>query len=116
MNFCNYLRQSDSNVSQRSRKSYPDDAAKLKTETKKVHFIIGESDIANAQITEILADGGVVLTRTWAAAFSYIRGITLEQVSCLKKIYNSYYNSPIDIRRDIEEHNSAGYGFFVYIY
>lgn len=45
------------------------------------------------------------MTRTWAAAFSYIRGITPGQVDCLKKIYNSYYTSPIDIRRDIEEHN-----------
>lgn len=105
VNFCNYLRQSDSNVSQCSRKPYLDDAVKLKTEAKKVHFIIGESDTAKTQIAEILADGGVVLTRTWAAAFSYIRGITPEQVDCLKKIYNSYYTSPIDIRRDIEEHN-----------
>lgn len=105
VNFCNYLRQSDSNVSQCSRKPYPDDATKLKTEAKKVHFIIGESDIAKSQIAEIIADGGVVLTRTWAAAFSYIRGITPGQVDCLKKIYNSYYTSPIDIRRDIEEHN-----------
>ena len=105
VNFCNYLRQSDPNVSQCSRKPYSDDAAKLKAEAKKVHFIIGESDAAKAQIANILADGGVVLTRTWAAAFSYIRGITSEQVACLKKIYNSYYASPIDIRRDIEEHN-----------
>lgn len=105
VNFCNYLRQSDSNVSQCSRKPYPDDATKLKTEAKKVHFIIGESDIAKSQIAEIIADGGVVLTRTWAAAFSYIRGITPRQVDCLKKIYNSYYTSPIDIRRDIQEHN-----------
>lgn len=105
VSFCNYLRRSDLNVSQLSKKPYPDDAAMLKIEAKKVHFIIGESDKAKAQIAEIIADGGVVLTRTWAAAFSYIRGITPEQVTFLKKIYNSYYTSPIDIRRDTEEHN-----------
>ena len=96
VNFCNYLRQSDSNVTQRSR---------IITEAKKIHFIIGESDEAKVKIAEIIADGGVVLTRTWAAAFSYIRGITPKQVDFLKRIYNSYYTSPIDIRRDIEEHN-----------
>ena len=96
VNFCNYLRQSDSNVTQRSR---------IITEAKKIHFIIGESDEAKVKIAEIIEDGGVVLTRTWAAAFSYIRGITPKQVDFLKRIYNSYYTSPIDIRRDIEEHN-----------
>jgi len=105
VNFCNYLRQSDSNVSQLSIKSYSNEATKLITESKKVHFILGNSDDAMKQISEIIAVGGVVLTRTWAAAFSYIQGITPEQVSYLKKIYNSYFSSPIDIRRDIEEHN-----------
>ena len=48
---------------------------------------------------------GVALTRTWAAAFSYIRDRTPEQVSLLKKIYNSYYTSPMDTGRDSEEHS-----------
>jgi len=105
VNFCNYLRQSDTNVLQCSVKLYPDYIAKNRAEGKKVHFIIGDSDDAKNEIAEIISDGGVVLTRTWAAAFSYIRGIAPEQVDCLKKIYNSYYTTPIDIRRDIEEHS-----------
>jgi len=105
VNFCNYLRQSDTNVSQNSIKPYQNNASKLAAEAKKVHFITGDGDDAKTQIAEIIANGGVVLTRTWAAAFSYIRGITQEQVTCLNKIYNSYYTSPIDIHRDIEEHS-----------
>ena len=105
VNFCNLLRQADTNVSQRSIKLYQDKEAEQVAEAKKIHFIIGEGDNAMQQIGEIIASGGVVLTRTWAAAFSYIRGISSEQVSSLKKIYNSYYTSPIDIRRDIEEHS-----------
>lgn len=105
VSFCNYLRQSDVNVIQSSIKSYPDDTIKQVTEANKVHFVIGDNDTAKAHIAEIIANGGVVLTRTWAAAFAYIRGITPEQVVCLNKIYNSYYTTPIDIRRDIEEHS-----------
>jgi len=105
VNFCNYLRQSDANVSQKSIKPYLTDEEEFASEAKKVHFIIGDSDDAKNQIAEIIASGGVVLTRTWAAAFSYIRGITPEQVACLGKIYNSYYTTPIDIRHDIEEHS-----------
>ena len=101
VNFCNYLRQSDANVSQYSIKP----VTNLTAETQKIHFIIGDGDDAKTQISEIIANEGVVLTRTWSAAFSYIRGITPEQVTCLNKIYNSYYTSPIDIRRDIEEHS-----------
>jgi len=105
VNFCNYLRQSDTNVLQYSIKPYLNDVAKLTAEAKKVHFIIGDGDDAKNQIAGIIANGGVVLTRTWSAAFSYIRVITPEQVTCLNKIYNSYYTTPIDIRRDIEEHS-----------
>lgn len=101
VNFCNYLRQSDANVLQYSIKPVENFTA----ETQKIHFIIGDGDDAKMQITEIIANEGVVLTRTWSAAFSYIRGITPEQLTCLNKIYNSYYISPIDIRRDIEEHS-----------
>lgn len=104
VNFCNYLRQSDSNVVQRSWKRYSDDLEKLTAEAKKIHFIVGDNSEANTKIAEVIKSGGVVLTRTWAAAFSYISGITSEQVAYLKKIYNSYFTSPIDIRRDIEEH------------
>jgi superfamily I DNA/RNA helicase len=105
VSFCNYLRQSDASVFQNSIKPYLNDTAKLAAETKKVHFLIGDSDNIKTLISEIISDGGVVLTRTWAAAFSYIRGITKEQVTSLKRIYNSYSKSPIDIHRDIKEHN-----------
>jgi DNA helicase-2/ATP-dependent DNA helicase PcrA len=97
VNFCNYLRQSDANLSQTSLRN--------QTEAKKVHFIVGNSEEQMQLISQIISDGGVVLTRTWAAAFEYIQGITTEQVTTLRNIYNSYFSSPIDIRRDIEEHN-----------
>ena len=101
--FCNFLRQSDINLLQYSKKIYKSDEVKIETEANKVHFIIGEGDNAKNKIAEIVTSGGVVLTRTWASAFSYINGITQEQVICLKKIYNNYYTSPINIRHDIEE-------------
>jgi len=105
VHFCNYLRQSDENVVQKSIKVYPNDVVNPATEAKKIHFIIGNDDTAMKQIAEIIDEGGVVLTRTWAAAFSYIRGITSDQINFLSRIYSSYYASPIDIRRDIEEHS-----------
>lgn len=104
VNFCNYLRQSDANVSQISIKTYADDTVRQQTESKKIHFIIGSGDAEMRHIARIVADGGVVLTRTWAAAFEYINEVTQPQVQSLREIYNSYYTSPIDIRRDIEEH------------
>jgi len=104
VNFCNFLRQSDETVLQRSTKQYQNDVDRLEVESKKVHFIVGENDAAKSKVSEVVANGGVVLTRTWAAAFSYIQGITSEQATCLNKIYNGYYNTPIDIRREIEEH------------
>lgn len=105
VNFCNYLRQSDMNLAQTSIKPYINDAVRNWTEAKKVHFIIGNSEEQMNLIAQVISDGGVVLTRTWAAAFEYIQGITTEQVTTLRSIYNSYFSSPIDIRRDIEEHN-----------
>ena len=105
VHFCNYLRQSDKYISQRSIKEYIDDAAKELAETKVIHFIVGRSAAAMNLLSSIVSSGGVVLTRTWAAAFEYIQGITPEQSKLLKKIYDSYYASPIDIRRDIEEYN-----------
>ena len=105
VNFCNYLRQSDMNIAQTSIKPYINNAVRNQTEAKKVHFIIGNSEKQMNLIAQIISDDGVVLTRTWAAAFEYIQGITTEQVTTLRSIYNSYFSSPIDIRRDIEEHN-----------
>lgn len=48
-----------------------------------------------------------MLTRAWAAAFDYIQGIDDEQTRLLKSIYNSYYNSPIQLRDEIAEHNNV---------
>ena len=84
VNFCNYLRQSDANLSQTSLRN--------QTEAKKVHFIVGNSEEQMQLISQIISDGGVVLTRTWAAAFEYIQGITTEQVTTLRNIYNSYFS------------------------
>jgi hypothetical protein len=74
-------------------------------EAKRIHIIIGNSKEQMNFIAQIVSDGGVVLTRTWAAAFEYIQGITTEQVTALRNIYNSYFSSSIDIRHDIVEHN-----------
>ncbi len=105
VNFCNFLRQYDDNIKQISIRSYESDEKRSVTEQKKIQFIVGNSHVALEQIAQVVEDGGVVLTRTWAAAFSYIRGVSQNQVGCLTKIYNSYYTSPIEIRRDIEEFN-----------
>ena len=48
-----------------------------------------------------------MLTRAWAAAFDYIQGIDESQAKQLKSIYNSYYNSPIQLRDEIAEHNNV---------
>lgn len=101
--FCNFIRKADTNVVQKSIRPYTDNAAKVRAELKPVHFLIGDNDSIKKTITEIIEDGGVVLTRSWAKAFTYIRGIDEGQVKLLKAIYNSYYNSPIDIRAEITE-------------
>lgn len=48
-----------------------------------------------------------MLTRAWAAAFNYIEGISIEQTKLLKKIYSCYYNTPIQLRDEIVEHNNV---------
>ncbi|WP_353852910.1 ATP-dependent helicase [Dehalobacter restrictus] len=107
VNFCNYLRQSDKAVVQTSVKSYKDDKEKSLSESKKIHFLIGNSPAIHEDIYNVIKDGGVVLTRAWAAAFNYIDGICDAQVKMLKDIYNSYYNSPIQLRDEIAEHNNV---------
>jgi len=107
VSFCNFLRQSDNTVVQNSIRLYPDEESKSLCESKKVHFLIGDSPVVQELLHEIIEDGGVVLTRAWAAAFSYIRGVSEEQVKLLRKIYNSYYNSPIQLRDEIAEHNNV---------
>jgi len=105
VNFCNFLRKADLTVIQNSEKCYNCDEEKQSAETTKIHIISGEDMSAKRLINSVIADGAAVLTRTWAAAFSYIQDISEEQEKCLKAIYNAYYTSPIDIRSDIVEHN-----------
>lgn len=105
VNLCNFLRKSDSTVIQKSEKNYNSDEEKQSAENTIIHIISGEGESAKQLINSVIADGAVVLTRTWAAAFSYIQDINEEQEKCLKAIYNAYYTSPIDIRSDIVEHN-----------
>lgn len=107
VNFCDFLRKADTSVTQNSIKIYANDEAKRICESKKIHFIIGESDENRKIINEIINEGAVVLTRAWAAAFDYIQNIEESQAAILKKIYNSYYNTPINIRDEIVEHNNV---------
>jgi len=106
VSLCNYIRQSDA-LLQESVKEYDNKDQKEFTEEIKVCFIIGDSRLANEKICGIIETGGVILTRAWAAAFNYMQGITDEQKKILKKVYNSYYISPIDIRSEIAEHNNV---------
>ncbi len=105
VNFCNFLRKADLTVIQNSEKCYNCDEKKQSAETTKIHIISGEDMSAKRLINSVIADGAAVLTRTWAAAFSYIQDISEEQERCLRSIYNAYYTSPIDIRNDIVEHS-----------
>lgn len=107
VNFCNFLRQEDSNITQKSIKPYKDEESRNSTETKKIHFIIGESPESKTIISDVIENGGVVLTRGWAAAFDYIQNIDEGQSKLLKSIYNSYFNTPIQLRDEIVEHNNV---------
>ncbi len=107
VNFCNFLRQSDTNVTQNSIKKYDNKEIEKETESKKIHFILGESPENKRTIANIIEDGGVVLTRAWAAAFDYIQNIDEGQAGLLKAIYNSYFNTPIQLRDEIVEHNNV---------
>ena len=107
VNFLNFLRQSDTNIIQKSIKSYDNEGIKKKTEAKKIHFLIGESSDNKKIISDVINEGGVVLTRVWAAAFDYIQDVEENQASLLKSIYNSYSRSPIRLRDEIMEHNNV---------
>lgn len=101
--FCNFLRKSDTSVVQESIRPYDDDEVRAIAEAKPIHFLIGDSDVTKQIIGEVVANGGVVITRAWAKAFAYIREIESAQVKFLSDIYNSYYKSSIDIRAEIAE-------------
>ena len=99
VNFCNFIRQQDTRVVQRNM----DD----KMENNCIHILLGESHNVKATISNVLLNGGVVLTRTWAAAFNYIEGIDFEQRQWLTTIYNSYLPTSISIRDEIVEYNNV---------
>jgi len=107
VSFCNFLRQSDTNVIQTSIRPYDSEDQKSAAEAIPIRFIIGDSDSVKSIITAVIEAGGVVLTRAWARAFTYIGNIENGQVKILTDIYNSYYNSPIDIRAEITEMNNV---------
>lgn len=107
VNFCNFLRQSDDTVVQNSIKIYGENENSTIIESKKIHFLLGDTPTVRTLLESVVSEGGVILTRVWAAAFDYIRNISAEQAKLLKSIYNSYYNSPIQIRDEIVEHNNV---------
>ena len=107
VNFCNFLRKTDDNIVQCSIKTYADEQEKKSVEAKKIHFLIGESHTNKQIISDVIDEGGVVLTRTWTDAFKHVRNISDEQADLLKKIYYSYFNSPINIRDEILVHNNV---------
>jgi superfamily I DNA/RNA helicase len=106
VHMCNYIRKSDTLV-QLSIKEYKNQDIRSEKESIKVKFICGESKETMCNINQIVQEGGVVLTRAWAASFEYMNGISYKQKNLLKRIYNSYYISPIDIRADISEHTNV---------
>lgn len=106
VSLCNYLRSEDA-LSQVSIKPYETDEQKVEIDAKKIVFVVGQSPVANALLEKVISDGGVVITRSWAAAFDYIQAVGDEQKTALKTIYNEYYTSPIDIRQEIAEHNNV---------
>lgn len=116
---CNYIRRND-NLEQKSIKEYQNQEEKQNAERRLVHFVTNSSHekIENI-IRQVLNDEGAIITRTWAYAFKYIVDISNEQKENLKKIYNSYYASPIDIRYEISESLSIlwvkAFKFIIYL-
>lgn len=107
INFCNFIRQSDETIQQKSVKVYPGETSKRIVESKPVHFLLGTSPHVKAIIASVIDNGGVILTRTWAAAFNYIQNISDSQAKLLSKIYNSYYSTSIQIREEITDQNNV---------
>jgi len=97
VSLCNYIRKAE-NFKQISTSN---------ASIEKVTFLSGNADESTKKIQEIISSGGVVITRTWAAAFNYIEGVSSNQKDLLRKTYNSYYNTAVDIRADISEHNNV---------
>lgn len=106
VNFCNLIRQEDGLV-QKSERPYKTKEEGDRCESEKIHLLVGDSVQVKNLISELHKNGAVVLTRTWAASFQYIDGISEDQATLLKNIYNSYFNSPIDIHAEIVEQNNV---------
>ncbi len=107
IHLCNFFRQKDISVIQQSARAYQNQKESEEIEATPIHFLIGDSPQIQEIIHKVISEDGVVLTRAWAAAFDYIQGVSTEQINLLKKIYNSYYNSPIQLRDEIVEHNNV---------
>lgn len=108
VSLCNYFRSTDV-LTQTSIKPYKGEKDEQECERIPVRFMCGNSSKVMAQINSLVQKGGVVLTRTWAAAFAYIRDIDDEQKNILNKIYNNYFPTAVDIRADIVEHNRVAW-------
>ena len=102
---CNFIRQSDTTVTQNSLKIYNSEREKQTFEAIPVKFLLGSSAAITNTIDSVIKSDGVVLTRQWASAFDYIQGISSNQKKILRAVYNSYYPTSIDIRKDIIEHS-----------
>ena len=119
VHMCNYKRRNDK-LEQISIKEYKNEEEKQKAESKLVHFISNSSNekVKNI-IKDVLKSQGAIITRTWAHAFNYIMDISDTQKDILKKIYSSYYVSPIDIRYEIVESSSIpwvkAFKFLIYL-
>lgn len=106
VNFCNYLRKSDDSVWQFCERTY-DDEKQQHVELNTIKFLMGDSGKVKRIISEVLDSGGVILTRRWSDAFQFIQNVKQDQSSILNKIYNSYNNTPIQIRDEIREHKNV---------
>ena len=102
---CNFIRQSDITVTQNSLKIYNSEKEKQSFELIPVKFLLGSSTSIMNIIDSVIKSDGVVLTRQWASAFDYIQGISSSQKKILRAVYNAYYPTSIDIRKDIIEHS-----------
>ena len=119
VHMCNYIRRNDK-LEQVSIKEYKNEEEKQKAESKLVHFISNSSnEKVKSIIKDVLKSQGAIITRTWAYAFNYIMDISETQKDILKKIYSSYYASPIDIRYEIVESSSIfwvkAFKFLIYL-
>lgn len=102
VNFCNYIRRTDTDVAQ-----YP---IKKDSSNPKIHFLLMGNEKLKERINEIAdRDNGVALTRRWADAFSFVRGISSDQATLLNKINNDYYYAPFELRNEIIEFNHVAW-------